>query len=109
MLRELGYSVIEAGSAGAALDLLERDRNIDLAIVDFAMPGMNGIELARHLKQLRPALPILFITRFVDHAALVGIGEAEIIGKPFTLGDLADKLALTLAAGRSASPVSLSG
>ena len=109
MLRELGYSVIEAGSAGAALDLLERDRNIDLAIVDFAMPGMNGIELARRLRQLRPVLPILFITGFVDHAALVGVGKAEIIGKPFTLGDLADKLALTLAAGRSTSFVSLSG
>jgi signal transduction histidine kinase/CheY-like chemotaxis protein len=108
MLRELGYSVIEAGSAGAALDLLERHRNINLAIVDFAKPGMNGIELAHRLRQLRPALPILFITGFVDHAALVGVGEAEIIGKPFTLGDLADKLALTLAAGRSASLVSLS-
>lgn len=103
MLRELGYSVIEAGSAGAALDLLERHRNIDLAIVDFAMPGMNGIELGRRLRQLRPALPILFITGFVDHAALVGVGEAEIIGKPFTLSDLADKLAVTLTAGRSVS------
>jgi hypothetical protein len=42
-LRELGYKVAEAGSGGAALDLLERIQ-VDLMIVDFAMPGMSGAE-----------------------------------------------------------------
>jgi CheY-like chemotaxis protein len=85
MLRELGYSVIEAGSAGAALDLLGCNRNIDLAIVGFAMPGMNGIELARHLRQLRPALPILFITGFVDHAALAASARPRSSASPLPL------------------------
>jgi CheY-like chemotaxis protein len=85
MPRELGYSVVEAGSGGAALDLVERTRDIDLAIVDFAMPGMNGVEVAQQAKQKRPGLPILFITGFVDHAALAGIEEAEILGKPSPL------------------------
>jgi len=97
MLSELGYSVIEAGSGGAAFDLAERDRAIDLAIIDFAMPGMNGVDVARRFKQIWPALPILFITGFVDHATLAGVGEGEIIGKPFTLSDLADKVAVALA------------
>jgi CheY-like chemotaxis protein len=65
--------------------LVERTRDIDLAIVDFAMPGMNGVEVAQQAKQKRPGLPILFITGFVDHAALAGIEEAEILGKPSPL------------------------
>jgi CheY-like chemotaxis protein len=39
--------MLEAGSGGAALDLVEREPNIDLMIADFAMPGMNGAEVAR--------------------------------------------------------------
>jgi signal transduction histidine kinase len=46
MLRDMGYCVVEAGSAGATLDLLERDTTIDLLLIDFAMPGMNGAERA---------------------------------------------------------------
>jgi CheY-like chemotaxis protein/anti-sigma regulatory factor (Ser/Thr protein kinase) len=109
MPRELGYSVVEAGSGGAALDLVERTRDIDLAIVDFAMPGMNGVEVAQQAKQKRPGLPILFITGFVDHAALAGIEEAEILGKPFTLADLADKVGLALARHRQTNVVRLRG
>ncbi len=109
MLRELGYSVVEAGSGGAALDLIERTRDIDLAIVDFAMPGMNGVEVAQQAKQKRPGLPILFITGFVDHAALSGIEQAEILGKPFTLADLADKVAPALARHRQTNVVRLRG
>jgi len=109
MLSALGYSVVEAGSGGAALDRAKRDCTIDLAIVDFAMPGMSGIELARRFKQTRPALPILFITGFVDHAVLAGIGEAEIIGKPFTSADLADKVGLALAEPVRAKIIRLPG
>ncbi len=109
LLRELGYSVVEAGSGGAALDMIERNRDIDLAIVDFAMPGMNGVEVAQQAKQRRPSLPILFITGFVDHAALAGIEQAEVLGKPFTLVDLADKVALALARRRQNNVVRLRG
>ncbi len=101
MLGRLGYAVFEAGSGGAALDLIERERDIDLAIFDFAMPGMSGIDVARRAKRLRPLLPIIFITGFVDHAALGSVGEAEIIRKPFTSAELGEKVATALAASGS--------
>ena len=97
LLRELGHMVVEAGSGGAALDLLEREPNIDLVLVDFAMPGMNGAEVARQAQARRPALPILFVTGFADRSALAGIGEAHIIGKPFVADELADKVRAALA------------
>ena len=54
MLRELGYVVLEVGSGGAALDLLDGDTNVDLALLDFAMPGMNGMDVARQLQSRFP-------------------------------------------------------
>jgi signal transduction histidine kinase len=91
-LRDLGYSVVEAGSGGAALDILAREPTIDLLIIDFAMPGMSGAEVARQARAKRPTLPILFITGFADRAALAGISETHIVGKPFVNDELVTKL-----------------
>jgi signal transduction histidine kinase/CheY-like chemotaxis protein len=96
-LRELGYTVLEAGSGGAALELLERSVNIDLMLIDFAMPGMSGAEVARRVEITRPALPILFVTGYADRAALEGVSEAQIIGKPFIGTELHDKVRTALA------------
>jgi signal transduction histidine kinase/ActR/RegA family two-component response regulator len=91
-LRDLGYTVVEAGSGGAALDILTREPTIDLLIIDFAMPGMSGAEVARQARAKRPTLPILFITGFADRAALAGVSETHIVGKPFMNDELATKL-----------------
>ncbi|MBV8801167.1 MAG: response regulator [Alphaproteobacteria bacterium] len=97
MLRDMGFSVLEAGSGGAALDIVERERGIDLVVMDFAMPGMNGAELARQTKTRRPNLPVLFVTGFADRAAIAGVDEDHILGKPFTDRDLARKVKCALA------------
>jgi CheY-like chemotaxis protein len=97
MLRDLGYIVLEAGSGGGAFDLLDRERLIDLIVVDFAMPGINGAEVARQARMSRPGIPILFITGFADRAAIAGVDGAQIIGKPFSRDELADKVAQVLA------------
>ena len=96
-LRELGFTVLEAGSGGAALELLERSANVDLMLIDFAMPGMSGAEVARRVQTTRPALPILFVTGYADRAAFEGVSEAQIIGKPFVDGELHEKVHTALA------------
>jgi signal transduction histidine kinase len=92
MLRTSGYVVLEVGSGGAALDLLNGETNIDLAIVDFAMPGMNGVEVARQIHFRSPNLPVLFITGYVDQSVLAQIDEARIVKKPFVGEELATKV-----------------
>lgn len=102
ILSDLGYRIIEAGSGGAALEALDLDRRIDAVLLDFAMPGMNGAEVAREIAARLPALPVLFATGYADAAALVEAGEDCIVHKPFIDGELAEKLAKALqAAGRS--------
>jgi signal transduction histidine kinase/CheY-like chemotaxis protein len=91
MLRELGYGTLEVGSGGAALDLLD-GANVDLVVLDFAMPGMNGMEVAKQVHSRFPNLPVLFITGFADQSALGKVDDAGIIKKPFLGDELANKV-----------------
>lgn len=97
MLRDFGYVVHEVGGGGAALDFLEREQNIDLMLIDFAMPGMSGADVARRVHLCAPSLPTLFVTGFADRTALMGVSERCIIGKPFEPGELARKVRSALA------------
>jgi CheY-like chemotaxis protein len=76
-------------------------------MIDFAMPGMNGAEVARQVQAKRPALPILFITGFADRAALAGVSEARVVRKPFVVDELQDKVRLALADRSSGNVISL--
>jgi signal transduction histidine kinase len=107
ILHELGHKVLEAGSGGAALDLIEREPKIDLMIADFAMPGMNGAEVARLAQAKRPTLPVLFVTGFADRTALAGISETQIISKPFIDDEFVHKVRLALAEGDSRKVIRL--
>jgi CheY-like chemotaxis protein len=67
-------------------------------LVDFAMPGMNGAELAYAARQLHPALPIVFVTGFAETDQLEGaLGPgAPVLRKPFGMDELAAIVAANL-------------
>jgi len=96
MLHDLGYDVIEAGSGGAALDALDHNQSITVVLLDFAIPGMNGSEVAGEIRSRRPNLPILFATGYADAEAQIDAGNEMIIHKPFIEQKLAAKLMETL-------------
>lgn len=105
-LKDLGYGVIEAGSGGAAIDLLERAADIDVLLVDYAMPGITGAEVAKATQTRRPGLPVLFITGYADLSALRDAGEERILQKPFYAEELAAKLQGLLSDAPAASGAS---
>ncbi|ABD90411.1 PAS domain-containing protein [Rhodopseudomonas palustris] len=108
MLREIGCVVIEAGSGGAALDILERDpAPFDLMVIDFAMPGMTGAEVAREAQLRRPGMPMIFITGYADLAALQNIGEDAIVQKPFRDDELLRKIGRALGGGATGNVVQM--
>ncbi|MET3930087.1 signal transduction histidine kinase/ActR/RegA family two-component response regulator [Lysobacter sp. OAE881] len=90
MLRGIGYDVIHATSATAALGALADDRRVDLVFSDIMMPGgTNGIALAKQIRKRRPALPVLLTSGFSEAMR----GEAEALGisilrKPYGLNEL---------------------
>ena len=71
VLRELGYQVLVAPGARAALPLLEQvSRRIDLLLTDVVMPGMNGRELGQQAQALRPGLRVLYMTGYSRNAVV---------------------------------------
>ena len=66
MLEDLGHITVEAASAAAALEILEANPDIDIVVTDHAMPGMSGSELARRIRDLWPALPVVLVTGYAE-------------------------------------------
>ncbi|MCX5875260.1 MAG: PAS domain S-box protein [Deltaproteobacteria bacterium] len=67
VLRSLGYEVVLSSSGPQALEAFQQEgARIDLVLTDMTMPGMNGAELARRIKQLSPATPVILCTGFSD-------------------------------------------
>jgi PAS domain S-box-containing protein len=94
MLDTLGHRAIAAESGRAALELLVARSDIDAAIIDYAMPEMNGLDLAAHIRRRWPGLPILFITGFADPGRLAAESAAgRVLQKPFRPAALGTKLA----------------
>jgi signal transduction histidine kinase len=104
-LTEAGYAVREAASGLQALASLEGNPCVDLVVLDFAMPGMNGAEAAAELRKRWPAMPVVFVTGFADTAALRQAGASgsdAVVLKPFRDGELERKVAGVLAARQPA-------
>jgi CheY-like chemotaxis protein len=91
MLLELGYDVAEAESGEEALRMLDENRSIDLLVTDHLMPGMNGTDLIRRIKEERPDLRVLLVSGYAETEGL----NADIprLSKPFRKDELAACLA----------------
>jgi len=99
-LELLGYLVTAASGPAEVLDYDAATlAGFDLAIVDYAMPGMNGLVLARELARRRPGLPLLLQTGFIDElspAQLAAAGVQRVLKKPVAAADLAQSIRLAL-------------
>ena len=95
-LERQGYTVLEASSGEAALDLAERHSGrIHLLLTDVIMPGMNGRALALRLSELRPDLRVVYMSGYTEEAITRhGVLEPGLtyVQKPFTPEGLARKV-----------------
>ena len=98
-LTELGYRVLEADGAEAALRLLDAHPEVTLLFTDVVMPEVNGRQLADRARERRPDLKVLFTTGYtrnaVVHNGVLDPG-VHLIGKPFTVEDLAQRVRAVL-------------
>lgn len=71
VLQSAGFGVLTAGSAREALEVFSRER-VDVVVLDYQLPEMNGSALALHMKQLKPRVPILMLSAqmFLPEGAL---------------------------------------
>jgi DNA-binding response OmpR family regulator len=89
-LAETNYRVLSAADGETALTILEQE-TIELALVDYQLPEMNGLELLERVRQLMPQLPCIMITAFGTPEAVLGAMRERVddfLLKPFTLNEL---------------------
>lgn len=97
LLKSNGYTVREAGSAGEAFCILEERDAVDLLIVDYAMPGINGLEIIRQAGHRHPSLKTLLITGDAG-AVCDGVTGVPLLRKPFGPAEFSQMVAEILAA-----------
>ncbi len=98
-LRDAGYCVFQAYNGRAAYDLALQLKTVDLLITNTRMPGLQGPELIRYVRERLPALPILYV-RNGDQPATPPDGlpaDVPILAEPFTERQLMDAVRELLA------------
>jgi CheY-like chemotaxis protein len=94
-IQEIGYSVIEAGTAAEALRVLDSGAEVALLFTDVVMPEINGRKLADEALARRPSLKVLFTTGYtknaIVHNGLLDPG-VDLIAKPFSIEQLGSKI-----------------
>lgn len=95
VLQMSGYHVLEAAEGRQALkQCAEFEGPIHLLLTDVVLPGMNGRELAEAIADLRPGVPVLWMTGYTDdHVLKRGIpAGADLLHKPFNPHDLVERV-----------------
>ena len=95
LLASVGIRVTSHDSARRYLESVDIQR-ADCLVLDLHLPGMSGIELLEHLREIAPALPVVCMTG--GHAPdlaerLVAAGEPQCLRKPFDESELFDAIA----------------
>lgn len=100
LLLETSYDVCLADAGSTALEEVERGFRPDALLLDLMMPEMDGIELARDLRQSGLRAPILVISADPDAGRKATEMGAELLRKPFTYEQLKAKLEQVLGGGK---------
>lgn len=98
LLRSAGYRASHFASAETLLSSNDLG-GVDLVITDIQMPGINGIELQRRLRQDYPSLPVIVMTAFPDpkiRGQALSNGAFRFFGKPFEAGAILEALEAAL-------------
>ncbi|MGD2028434.1 MAG: response regulator [Desulfobacterales bacterium] len=94
-LRTKGYQVVEAISGKQALEHLVNDNNIDIVLTDYAMPGMNGIELLQKIREHNKNIPVIIMTAYGDKDLVIEALHHRcngFIDKPFEMDELLEEI-----------------
>ena len=95
MILDKHYDLILAKSGQEALDKLITE-DIDLVLLDIEMPGMNGIETFKRMKEDNIEVPVIFLTASGyedDVMAAISLGAVNYVKKPFLPKDLLERIA----------------
>jgi two-component system cell cycle sensor histidine kinase/response regulator CckA len=98
-LSSRGYTVLEASNGIEAIEVLEKQGDVDLVVSDVVMPEMDGPTLLKELRRRNPNLKVIFVSGYAEEAFQKNLPEEEryeFLAKPFTLKQLVSKVKETM-------------
>lgn len=105
-LEHEGYGVLRAGDGPSAIDLMDGN-DVDLVILDLMLPGIDGIDVAKHIRKRGSEVPILMLTaRAETHDVVSGFeaGADDYLRKPFEVPELLSRVRALLRRAKAAEP-----
>ena len=93
LLRDRGHTVWEAPNPKLVLQILEREHPIDLLLVDYAMPEMNGRVVIERARVCQPGVKTLLMTGYAEALRDNGMSEIPVLRKPFKAAELNRRVA----------------
>jgi len=97
ILKDAGFHVLQAASAGDAIDLLEQFPDVDLVFSDVKMPGMDGFELARWVNDHKTDMPVILASGYVGKTNMAcELRSTEVLRKPFDFDTVIEKIRDTI-------------
>jgi len=97
LLRSNGCTVWEANNPAVALQILKRERPIDLLLVDYVMPEMSGTAMIDRARTYQPGLKTLLITGYAEALRADGVSGTPVLSKPFKGTELSKRITEILA------------
>jgi two-component system, OmpR family, response regulator len=109
LLQQSGYEVVSCATADAAVRALGSE-TVHLAIIDWVLPGMSGLELVQHLRRMAEPPPILMVTgreALSDRIAGLDAGADDYLVKPFRMPELEARVRALIRRSQLNVPVTL--
>jgi len=94
------YRIITYQSGRMAVERVERKSDIDLAVIEYRLPDMSGIDVMKEIKDIAPAVLVIIVTAYGDEEVAVEAfrsGARDYLKKPFSISELSTKIDFYLA------------
>ncbi|MEM7666660.1 MAG: response regulator [Pseudomonadota bacterium] len=103
-LARAGYDVTTCPDGEDGLEAITDGGEFDLVVSDVVMPGMDGPAMVRAIRQLRPHMPVLFMSGYAEEQLRkdIDIPDMHFIAKPFSVADIGDKVGEVMRAAKAA-------
>lgn len=98
------YRIVAVQTGRVGVERVKRKKDIDLAVVEYRLPDMSGIDVLREIKDAAPSVPVIIVTAYGDEDVAVEAfrsGARDYIKKPFSMADLSTKIDFYLALKRA--------
>lgn len=86
-IKAFDFNIIRAKNGREAVQLVKDNKDVSLVLMDLKMPGMDGYEATRQIKEINPALPVVAVTAYAlagDEMKTIKAGCDAYISKPFS-------------------------